>query len=102
MLKPLSNLSTQGEAFISLSIGETNKHKRFSLLRIWDENAEPDNNSSERAIRNIKVKQKISNQFKTPKGVQVFAVLRSITDTAIKTNLNIFDTLFYVSNLRAE
>jgi len=39
----------------------------------------PDNNSSERAIRNIKVKQKISDQFKSPNGAFIFAVLRSVT-----------------------
>jgi transposase len=66
------------------------------------ENLEPGNNSSEGAIRNIKVKQKISNQFKTLKGAQVFAVLKSIIDTAIKINLNIFGTLFYISKLMAE
>ncbi len=44
----------------------------------------PDNNGSERAIRNIKVKQKISGQFKSPTGAFNFAVLRSITDTALK------------------
>jgi transposase len=66
------------------------------------ENVAPDNNGSERAIRNIKVKQKISNQFKTLKGAQVFVVLRSIIDTAIKNNPNIFETLFYISKLRTE
>ena len=60
------------------------------------------NNSSERAIRNVKVKQKISNQFKTLKGAQIFVVIRSIIDTAIKNNLHTFDTLFYIANFRAE
>jgi transposase len=66
------------------------------------ENVAPDNNSSERAIRNVKVKQKISNQSKTLKGAQFFVVLRSIIDTAFKNNLNIFETLFYISKLRTE
>ncbi|MEY3500260.1 MAG: hypothetical protein RL308_1929, partial [Bacteroidota bacterium] len=53
-------------------------------------------------IRNVKVKQKISNQFKTLKGAQIFVVIRSIIDTAIKNNLNTFDILFYIANFRAE
>lgn len=53
----------------------------------------PDNNGSERAIRNIKVKQKISGYFKTMRGAEIFAILRSITDTALKKNQNILATL---------
>jgi len=77
-----------------------NRDYLFEFLKY--ENVEADNNSSERAIRNVKVKQKISNQFKTLKGAQIFVVIRSIIDTAIKNNLNIFDTLFYIANFRAE
>jgi transposase len=40
-----------------------------------------DNNASERGIRNVKVKVKVSGQFRTHKGAQRFAVLRSIIDT---------------------
>lgn len=48
----------------------------------------PDNNGSERAIRNFKVKQKISGFFKSNNGSQVYATLRSIIDTAIKNHQN--------------
>ena len=48
----------------------------------------PDNNGSERAIRNFKVKQKVSGFFKTNKGAANYAILRSICDTAIKNNQN--------------
>jgi hypothetical protein len=37
------------------------------------------------AIRNVKVKQKISGQFKILSTAENFAYLRSIIDTAIKT-----------------
>jgi len=57
----------------------------------------PDNNGSERAIRNIKVKQKISGQFKT--GHESFAVLRSIIDTCIKNNADVFEVLKLISQL---
>lgn len=57
----------------------------------------PDNNGSERAIRNIKVKQKISGQFKT--GHESFAVLRSIIDTCIKNDADVFEVLKLISQL---
>lgn len=53
----------------------------------------PDNNGSERAIRNIKVKQKVSGQFKTEKGADTFAILRSVVDTLIKRDKNVFQSL---------
>ena len=48
----------------------------------------PDNNGSERAIRNFKVKLKTSGFFKSFEGSTIYAVLRSIIDTAIKNNQN--------------
>jgi hypothetical protein len=41
-------------------------------------------NGSERAIRNLKVKQKISGGFRSDRGAEIFAVLRSVVDTIIK------------------
>jgi len=52
-----------------------------------------DNNSSEQAIRNMKVKMKVSGMFKTKKGAQNFAIIRSVIDTCIKNNHPIFKTL---------
>tara|TARA_B100001113_G_scaffold351154_1_gene349664 strand:- start:2 stop:1408 length:1407 start_codon:yes stop_codon:yes gene_type:complete len=51
----------------------------------------PDNNASERAVRPIKVKMKISGQFKSLQ--QEFAILRSIVDTAIKNGQPVFETI---------
>ncbi len=53
----------------------------------------PDNNASERAIRNAKVKQKVSTMFKTMMGMETFAVLRTIIDTAIKKGLDPLATI---------
>jgi transposase len=50
----------------------------------------PDNNSSERAIRNFKVKLKVSNFFKSTTGSETYAVIRSVIDTAVKNNQNPF------------
>ena len=48
----------------------------------------PDNNGSERAIRNFKVKIKISGFFKSIEGAKGYAVIRSVIDTAIKNDQN--------------
>jgi transposase len=60
----------------------------------------PDNNGSERAIRNVKVKLKISGQFKSMAGAKQFAVLRSITDTAIKNGKNVLNALGVIARLK--
>ena len=56
-------------------------------------NVPPDNNGSERAIRNIKVKQKVSGQFKSEDGADCYANIRSIIDTSRKQGLNEFEVL---------
>jgi transposase len=50
-----------------------------------------DNNSSERAFRMVKVKTKISGQFKSLQ--HEFAVIRSVIDTAIKNGNAAFDAI---------
>ena len=58
----------------------------------------PDNNGSERAIRTLKVKQKVSGGFRSIEGADGFAVLRSIIDTAIKSGQDVFHTLSFIAN----
>ncbi len=69
------------------------KHRNSIFTFLYYENVEPDNNASERAIRNIKVKQKISGQFKTDKGGDNFAILRTVIDTAIKNKVDVKEIL---------
>ena len=66
----------------------------FTFLQYPD--VPPDNNGSERAIRNAKVKMKVSGQFKSMEGANIFATLRSIIDTAKKNSQNVFDVLSLV------
>ena len=61
-----------------------------------------DNNGSERAIRNIKVKQKISGGFRSTQGADGFAVIRSVIDTTIKSGQQVFFALSLIANLGAE
>jgi transposase len=69
----------------------------FTFLYI--ENVPPDNNGSERAVRNIKVKQKISGQFKVNNSAQNFAQIRSVIDTTLKNGLNVLKALTIIANL---
>lgn len=64
------------------------KYQDYLFLFLKDELVPPDNNGSERAIRNFKVKQKVSGFFKTARGAENYAILRSVCDTAIKNNQN--------------
>jgi len=67
------------------------REKLFTFL--LHPNIPPDNNGSERAIRNVKVKLKVSGQFKTLRGAKDYATLRSIVDTSRKRGLNEFVSL---------
>ncbi len=72
------------------------------LVFLYHDNVPADNNGSEQAIRNIKVKQKISGQFKSIAGAEAFAVIRSIIDTAIKQDVNVFYVLGKIATFEAE
>ena len=67
------------------------KNRNFILPCIYDLDIPPDNNGSERAIRNIKVKQKISGQFMS--GQSYFCIIRSVIDTLMKRECDIFPSL---------
>jgi transposase len=71
------------------------KHKDKLTTCLYHEEVPTTNNASERAIRNIKVKQKISTNFRSWKGAENFTIIRSVIDTAIKQSLDPFKVLFY-------
>jgi transposase len=83
------------QAFIKRLI--KNKESIFTFLYYHD--VPPDNNGSERAIRNVKVKTKVSGQFRTEKGANRFAILRSVIDTTIKNSQNVFQALVALEHL---
>lgn len=70
------------------------KYRNHLLPCLYDLEVPPDNNGSERAVRNIKVKQKISGQFKS--GQDTFCVLRSIIDTLRKRELDVLSFLEHI------
>jgi hypothetical protein len=68
------------------------KHRDSILTFLHYENVPPHNNASESAIRNVKVKMKVSGQFRNDegKGADRYAILRSVTDTNIKSGKEVF------------
>jgi len=76
------------------------KYRNNLLPCLYNLEIPPDNNGSERAIRNIKVKQKISGQFK--RGQKTFCVLRSVIDTLIKRQLDVLIHLTQIMKIQPE
>jgi len=79
-----------------------NKHKDKMFTFLHYPMVPAENNASERAIRNVKVKQKVSGQFKTPKGADNYAIIRSIIDTMIKQGKNVHQGLAHIASLDRE
>lgn len=77
-----------------------NKNSIFTFLH--HPKVPPDNNGSERAVRNVKVKTKISGLFRTQEGATRFAIIRSVIDTTIKNTNNVFEALTLLTNLQPE
>lgn len=73
------------------------KVRGYILPCIYDPAIPPDNNGSERGIRNVKVKQKVSGQFKS--GQEDFCILRSVIDTLVKRRHSVFDMLCQIMSL---
>ncbi len=60
----------------------------------------PDNNGSERDIRMIKLRQKVSGCLRTLAGATQFCAIRSYLSTAAKHGRNFFDTLVMLAESR--
>lgn len=78
------------------------KYRDYIFKFLYHFEVPPDNNASERAIRNVKVKQKVSGQFKTAEGAQAYAVIRSVTDTCVKNGQNVLGAFKTIANLLPE
>jgi transposase len=78
------------------------KHSDKVFTFLYHPNVPPDNNGSERAIRNVKVKQKVSGHFKTEQGANRYAKFRSVIDTLNKQGKDIHAALLRIANLVPE
>jgi transposase len=73
------------------------REKQHIFTFLFIETVPPDNNASESAICNVKMKQKISGQFKEENTAQNFAKISSVIDTTIKNGLNILEALALIT-----
>jgi len=69
------------------------KHQDWIFTFMSYPDVPPDNNSSERAIKAIKLKDKVSGGFRSEPGASRFAQLLSLTQTLRKQHLPILDSL---------
>lgn len=74
------------------------KYKEYVFKFLFDPDVPYENNASERAVRNLKVKQKVSGIFKSQTGADTYCQIHSITQTAKKNNQNPFSAILAVAN----
>lgn len=68
--------------------------RRDNIFKFLEDPAiPPDNNASERGIRKLKIKQKISGTFRSETGADAFHAIHSITDTAWKNGQSPLDAI---------
>jgi transposase len=93
-----SKFHSKEQAFIKRLI----KHRQSVFTFLNYPNVPPDHNASERAIRNVKVKTKVSGLFRNNdgKGADRYAKIRSVIDTAIKNGQDVYDTLVAMASGR--
>lgn len=97
MRKLLSeNLSKLHEDFATFQKGIM-KCQDYLFTFLYDPEVPYDNNGSERAVRKIKVKQKVSGCFRTDEGADAFMILHSITETAKKNGQSKLQALLTVA-----
>lgn len=69
------------------------KRKNYIFNFLENPVIQSNNNASEREIRKLKIKQKISDTFRSDTGADAFMTLHSTTDTGWKNNQSSFDAI---------
>ena len=72
------------------------KYKENHLLFIYDFTVPFDNNLSERELRHIKTKQKISGYFNSFSGAQIYSNIKSLIITLKKQGKNFYNEIFNI------
>lgn len=87
-LERLDNLLKQNLDHLKKEFNELKRgiiKRRDNIFKFLEDPAiPPDNNASERGIRKLKIKQKISGTFRSKTGADAFHAIHSIADTAWK------------------
>ena len=95
-LPPLPQKSQQGRPKRRVGHNLLLRLKNFAadVLRFMRQAQVPfTNNQAERDLRMMKLKQKISGGFRSTKGANAFAAIRSMLSTARKRDLNLLEIL---------
>ena len=79
-------------------LDDMKKHKEPILAFLTDPDVPFDNNASERDIRMLKVKMKVSGAFRSDEGGQAFTRIRGFINTAIKQQVNVLEAIDGIFN----
>lgn len=72
------------------------KYKENHLMFLYDFNMPFDNNLSERDLRHVKTKQKISGHFNSMEGIKMYLNIKSIIGTLKKQGRNFYKEIFNI------
>lgn len=95
------DIKSEKPEYISFQKG-VNKHKDYLFTFLKHKDVPFDNNASERAIRPVKIKMKVSGGFRTEEGADSFCRLHSIVQTARKNGQDPFLALKTVAEMKDE
>lgn len=72
------------------------KYKENHLMFLYDFNMPFDNNLSERDLRHVKIKQKVSGHFNSMEGIKIYLDIKSIIGTLKKQGRNFYKEIFNI------
>lgn len=72
------------------------KYKENHLIFLYDFNMPFDNNLSERDLRHVKIKQKVSGHFNSMEGIKIYLNIKSIIGTLKKQGRNFYKEIFNI------
>ena len=72
------------------------KYKENHLMFLYDFNMPFDNNLSERDLRHIKIKQKVSGHFNSMEGIKIYLDIKSIIGTLKKQGRNFYKEIYNI------
>ena len=72
------------------------KYKENHLMFLYDFNMPFDNNLSERDLRHVKIKQKVSGHFNSMEGIKIYLNIKSIIGTLKKQGRNFYKEIYNI------